>query len=316
MTTKSADHARTKTLGVALLLTLTLPMTSCGDGQSSSPNDKSQLLQELERDTYAETAPPASLPTFRWDFANEDVHSYVYEQEARIKGDMGAAVPDGSIKAEQSMSAKGTLLVKSQGDGTAELVLRDMKMSVKMDLGEEEEARTMEQVMPPIVVQGMKEDGSGSFGDSPQDMFLKMLFPLPSRALRVGDSVDVPAQMPFNAMGSVLQVTGRSRITLTRYVNIGKRTCAQLDVDIDISDLKVPPELKGEYEYSTKGSSVLYFDVGNRTFVSGTTAVLMQFSIDAPAPKTEMPGEDVTDMPERLQMSMMSDILIRLKLKD
>ena len=169
--------------------------------------------------------------------------------------------------------------------------------------------------MPPFVVQGMKEDGSGSFGNSSQDMLLKMLFPLPPKSINVGESVDVPAQMPFNAMGSVLNVTGRSRITLTQYVTIDGRTCAQLDVDTDISKLKVPSELKGEYKCSTKGTSVFYYDVADRSFVSGTIALIMQFSIDAPMPQMNIPGEDTSDMPKRSKMSMVSDNLIKVKLK-
>jgi hypothetical protein len=214
------------------------------------------------------------------------------------------------------MSAKGALLIKSQGDGTAELVLKDMKMIMKMNIGGDEEPKTVEQAMPPSVVQGMKEDGSGSFGNSSQDMLLKMLFPLPTKSLKVGDSVDVPAQMPFNAMGSLLQVKGRSRITLSRYVKIGRRTCAQLDVDTDISELKVPSELKGEYKCSTKGTSVFYFDVANRSFVSGIIALMMQFSIDAPMPQMKMSGKDAPDMPKRAKMAMTSDNLIRVKLKE
>ena len=123
-------------------------------------------------------------------------------------------------------------------------------------------------------------------------------------------------QVPFNAMGSLLYAQGRSRITLTRYVKIGKRTCAQLDVDTDISKLKVPSELKGEYKCSTKGTSVFYFDVTNRSFVSGAIALIMQFNIDAPMPQMRIPGEDAPDMPKRSKMSMTSDNLIRVKLKE
>ena len=193
--------------------------------------------------------------------------------------------------------------------------MKDMATSMTMDMGKDA-PKTMEQKMPPVVMQGMKEDGSGSFGGSQQDMLLKMLFPLPTKSLKVGDWCDVPAQMPFNAMGSVLEVKGRSRITLTRYVKIGNRTCAQLDVDTDISELKVPSELEGEYKCSTKGMSVFYFDVANRSFVSGTIALIMQFSIDAPTAEMKISGEDTSDMPKRSKMSMAGDNLIRVKLKE
>ena len=312
---------------VTILLALILASlcVSCSRQQEESnesrssvrdqPKGTSRFLREIENQKHKDTEPPTAVSVFKWDFSNKDVHTYAYEQEVRSKTDMGASFGGKSGGMAQEMSAKGVLLIKSQGDSTAELVLKDVKMSMKMDM-REDEPKTMEQQMPPFVVQGMKEDGSGSFGNSSQDMLLKMLFPLPSKALKVGDSVDVPAQMPFNAMGSMLQVTGRSRITLTRYVKIGERTCAQLDVDTDISKLKVHTELKGEYKCSTKGRSVFYFDVASRSFVSGTIALLMQISIDDPMPQMKISGEDAPDMPKRSKMSMASDNLIRVKLKE
>ncbi|NTW59689.1 MAG: hypothetical protein HGA43_11040 [Nitrospirae bacterium] len=199
--------------------------------ESTAPASK--FAKEVTKETYKQVNPPAAVPVFRWDFSKAQVvHTYAYEQEVRSKTNMGS-LGDKSGDMGQEMSAKGALLIKSQGDKTAELVLKDVKMSMKMDMGDKE-PKTMEQQMPSFVVQGMKEDGSGSFGNSSQDMLLKMLFPLPPQSLKVGESVNMPAQMPFNAMGSVLEVKGRSRITLSRYVKIGSRTCAQFDVDTDI----------------------------------------------------------------------------------
>jgi hypothetical protein len=284
--------------------------------ETNQPAAASQFANQVAQEKYKQAKPPLAAPVFRWDFSKSNVvYTYAYEQQARSKTDMGGPSGGSSADMGQEMSAKGMLLVKSQGDGTANLVLKDMKISLNMDLGEEE-PRTMEQQSPPLVVQGMKEDGSAPFGNSSQDMFLKVLFPLPPKALEVGESVDVPAQMPFNAMGSVLQVTGRSRITLTQYVTIGDRTCAQLDVDTDISHLDVPKELEGEYTCSSKGTSVFYFDVASRSFVLGTIAYIMQFSIDAPMPQMDIPGEDIPEMPERSKMSMVSDNLIRVKLEE
>lgn len=313
--TQGRDQARRKHIAVTLLLVPALVAAACA-GESDSSSAESHFLQELAREEYPEADPPAMPPMLRWDFSNTEVHAYAFEQQVRNQFDIQTAFEGESGDGEQSLLAKGSLLIKSQGDGTANLVLEDVKMSMKMHLGEEEKPGTMEQTIPPVVVQGMNEDGSGSFGCSSQDVLLQLLFPLPTKPLKVGEFVDVPAQMPFNVWGSLLQVEGRSRITLTRYVRIGKRTCAQLDVDIDISDLNVPSELEGEYGCSAKGASVFYFDVAGRRFVSGTVAVLMQITVDAPLPKMSIPGEEVPDMPERSKMSMAGDNLIRVSLKE
>ena len=309
------QHHRFGSVFIAIILSVSISATSC-TAETDTSVPASQFEKEVRIEKYKKVAAPSTHPVFRWDFSKAKVvHTYAYEQEVRSKTNMGTSFGGKSGGTGQEMSAKGMLLIKSQGDSTAELVLKDMKMSMKMDMGKDE-PKTMEQQMPPFVMQGMKENGSGSFGNSSQDMLLKMLFPLPSKPIKVGESVDVPAQMPFNVMGSMLQVTGRSRITLTQYVKIGGRTCAQLDVDTDISKLKVPTELKGEYNCSTKGISVFYFDVSSRSFVFGTIALLMQFSIDAPMPQMKISGEDAPDMPKRSKMSMSSDNLITVKLKE
>jgi hypothetical protein len=311
----STCDKRYGTLCIVILSAMSLCFTSC-TAEPDTSEEAPEFAKEVTKEKYKETNQPSEPPVFRWDFSKADVaHTYSYEQEVRSRTDMGSSFGGKSGDMGQEMSAKGILLIKSQGDSTADMVLKDIKMSMKIDMGEDG-PKTMEQKMPPFVVQGMKEDGSGSFGSSYQDMLLKMLFLLPLKPLKVGESVDVPAQMPFNAMGSMLQVNGRSRITLTRYVKIGKRTCAQLDVDTDISKLKVPSELKGEYKCSTKGTSVFYFDVANRSFVSGIIALTMQFSIDAPMPQMKVSGEDAPDMPKKSKMSMTSDNLIRVKLKE
>ena len=314
MASESLRLARKAIPALGLLLVLALS-GGCRADEPNAPAGTSQFAKEVAREKYSQTEPPTVAPVFRWDFSKEKVWTYTYEQQVRNTADMGSGFGGGPQSTGHEMSAKGSLLVKSKGDGTANLVLKDMRLSVKLAAGDAA-PETMEQTMPPFVVQGMKEDGSGSFGDTSQDTLLKMLFPLPGKALKVGDSVSIPAQMPFNAMGSPLYAKGRSRITLTRYVKIGQRTCAQLDVDTDISELKVPSELKGEYACSAKGTSAFYFDVIDRSFVSGTVAMVMQFSIDAPTPKVEIPGEDTSKMPTRLKMAMISDNLVRVRLEE
>jgi hypothetical protein len=42
----------------------------------------------------------------------------------------------------------------------------------------------------------------------------------------------------------------------------------------------------------------------------------MQFSIDAPMPEMKMSGENSLNMPKTAKMSMVSDNLIRVKLKE
>ncbi len=269
----------------------------------------SRYLEEIGKDQHQETAPPKDAPIFKWDFSDNRVINYTFEQDSFSMSGFGAE----SRNSSQEISAKGLLLIKSKGDNTAELVLKDTNASMKMNMGKGD-TKTMEQKMPPFVVQGIKENGVGSFGQTSQDLMMKMLFPLPTKQLAVGESVDVPETMPFRAQGSVLEVKGHRRITLARYVNIGNRTCAQLNVDTQITEIEIPEELKGEYKFSLKEKSVFYFDVNNRSFVSGKIANTMYMHIDAPMPQMNMPGKEVPKMPKSSQLSMFNDTFIRVNI--
>jgi hypothetical protein len=302
---------------LVLILMLWLVTPSCAENSASEA--KSQFLGEINYREYIETNAPSALKEYRWDFSSEATHTYSYEQDIEMDADFGDFGGGKTPASGQSITAKGSLLVKSKGNGTADIVLKDIKTKTEMNFGNGEEPKTMEQTSPPTVMQGMREDGSGSVGDSSQNAMLKLLFPLPTKPLKVGESVDIPASMPFNAMGSMLHVKGHVRVTLARYVTIGNGVYAQFNIKIDIAELDVPEELEGEYECWVKGDGVYYFDVAQHRFASGTTAVLMRISVDAPSPQInvqDIPEETAKQMPKRIKITMTTDNLIRVKLKE
>lgn len=285
-----------------------------GRGAGNDPVGTSRFNGEIEKAKakYQKTAPPTKPPVFAWDFSNKDVHEYAYQQDMRVKGKINDPRADRLGDMEPRTSFEGPLLIKSQGDGTANVVLKDLQLTVTANIpGKTVEPMT--HTVPPIVIKGMKEDGSGPFGDINVTMSLPMLFPLPTRPIKVGETVDVPAKMPFAFMGHLTQVKGRYRITLGRYVKIGKRLCAEFDVDTDISEIDAPAELEGEYKCVVKGTSVFYYDVANRSVVSGTLAILTQTGVDAPMGRMKIAEKDV---PDRLKMFSVTDGLLRLKPKE
>jgi hypothetical protein len=302
---------------LVLIFMLWLVTPSCAEKSASEA--KSQFLGEINYSEYIETNAPSALKEYKWDFSSEATHTYSYEQDVEMDADFGDFDGGKTPTSGQSMTSKGSLLVKSKGDGTADIVLKDIKAKTEMDFGKGEETKTMEQTLPPSVIQGMREDGSGSVGDSSQNTMLKLLFPLPTKPLKVGESVDIPTSMPFNARGSMLHVKGYMRVTLARYVTIGDGVYAQFNIKIDIAELDVPEELEGEYECWIKGDGIYYFDVAQHRFASGTTAVLMRMSVDAPSPKInmqDMPAEAAKHMQKRMKITMTNDNLIKVKLKE
>lgn len=309
---------------VAVLLSVCLGLVSCDskfsdESNSSEPDGgsknkpelfvsgESRFLQEVGKEVFKEAESPAESPLFRWDFSKQGVtHEYTYKQEVRMEMDSGLFDPE-----TQAMTAEGILVVRSQGDNTAELVIKDVIM--KMSEGDSE---AIEQKVPAVALQGMREDGVGPFGNHSQDLFLKILFTLPAERMALGETIKVPMRMPYHLNGSALIVKGQSEVMLTEYVSIDDRLCAKFDVETDISELNVPPEIEGEHAVAMRGRSVLYFDVGRRCFVNGTIALLMESSSDAPKPQFGQSPNNGADEPERLESSMVMDSLIKLRLKE
>ncbi|HJV67153.1 MAG TPA: hypothetical protein VJ550_15580 [Geomonas sp.] len=283
------------------IITTALLFAAIFSSSAAAEEASSRFLSRLNGESYPEIQVPQGSQPLRWDFSRKNTLTYDYAQEVVSKTDIADHRPG---ETDQKIATQGELLVKSQGDGSADFVFNNMKARMEFAVSRDEAPKVMEQSVAPLVVQGIRENGSGPFGDDSQDLMLKLLFPLPPRALKAGETVEVPAQFMFKVMGSQLQVRGRSRITLKRYVTIDKHTCAELDVDTDISDLKVPPYLEGKYACSVKAAAVFFFDINSRFFVSGTSAVLVQSEVETPR-----------KLQEAVKMTMKSDNFIRVTLR-
>lgn len=303
---------RSRTFAWTLLFLLAAPvlcLQGCGDpdGHSSPLSAESKYLGEVGVKLYREAEAPQEAPLLRWDFSKPVIHAYDYTQKmaATMDFDMG----DGKSPEANTDITAGTLLIKSKGNRAATLVMKDMKATSKMRPGEEKQ--TMK--FPAVVVQGVKENGSMKTGSSSEGLLLRFMFPLPPKPLRVGESVAVPASIPFYAMGSVLSVEGVFTITLMKYVTIDGRRCARLDTSIDVSELDVSEDLVGTYKCSVKGRSVSYFDIERRCFVSTELALMMGMETETPPPKTETEGgQPPAESSEDTRTMMQMDTLIRV----
>lgn len=305
---------------VLLAVGLCIAMAGCDDAEkerSTCPEGLGNLMlsgplpplwrtigfaNKVGKKTYPAVSAPAAPPTLRWDFSGKQVYAYDFSQTNKTAFSMGIG---GDVTRKDRVS--GTLLLRSKGNGTAAIVLRTGRIAVDGPGGKQKMSR-----MPLVVVQGVKEDGSMRVRDSSIELVLAALFPLAGKPVKVGQTVSVPMAMPFNALGSALYVEGAAKITLTGYVEINGRTCARLVTDIDISRLDVPKELKGTYEWFTVGTSVAYFDVRDRRFVSVDLALTMGMHVEAALYKMEIEGEKMPPMPDKRPIWMKTDSLIRL----
>jgi len=272
-------------------------------GPLSPIPEAARFAGEIGRRTYPRAAAPETPPLLRWDFSGDDTYAY----DLRMQNETDSQLPAGGRRQIKQL-AEGTLLLRSQGDRTATLVLKVEKMKVD-GVGPHQ----MPSRFPPMSVPGVREDGSMGTGTGPANLPLRDLFPLPAKPLRVGETVSRPASMPFNAMGSTLKVEGTSKVTLTGYVTIDGHKCARLDTDIDIAKVKAPETMKGTYKCVTRGKCVAYFDIEDRRFVSVELALSMGIHIEAPMPAANVKGAKMPKgMPDKFLMSMKMDSLATL----
>lgn len=303
---------KNQAFGLICLISLALfypPADSCAEEKLPPMPSGSYFGDQIDLESYPSIPAPENAPLIRWDFSDNKVYPFDFVQKIIAQNEMD----DMSDKekrhvSEQNVECHGKLSLKSEGNNIARMVIEDLTMNVEIDIQDNEDPKVMKSKAPPVVMQGIKEDGSMEIGNSSQELLFKTLFPIPPSPLKIGESVSIPAQMPFNAMGSLLHVSGKSRIKVVDYVQISGKTCVKLETAIDISTLKVPEEMEGNYGCKLKGNSVFYFNLEDRHFMSGRVALFMSTRIEAPALAMEPAQEiDKEKMPEMIRMAMDSD---------
>jgi hypothetical protein len=308
--------------GFMLLAMSTLLATGCDAKKTASSTpapsataqepsrEQSRFFAEIDQEKVAEDKTRSDALTVRFDFSGKKICGFDYVQQVENVNHMRGTPGDGG-GVKQKMDATGIMVLKSKGDKSGTLVIKDLKAKMVVASKKGEPDRTMEVQSPPMAIPEVKEDGSMEGGAANAQPFLKLLFPMPPTPLKPGESAEIPVTMPFNAMGSPLLVKGTMKITHKGYFTLDGKPCAKLEADIDVSRLDIPKEVEGKYTCSMKGRSIHYFDVEAKEFASGQTALLMKVAMEGKMPSFNVPKEKPVEAPKTIQMAMESDNLIR-----
>ena len=264
---------------------------------------QSRFLKEINLKQYPQAQSLSPTPQMRWDFSADKIYSYNLKQKTVMQM-TSSMVPENVPTDETTMEANVLLQIKSQANGTARIVLEDLKTDMQDSSG-----GMKMQNRSPSVIQGFREDSSFKEDSASNQIGLGFLFTLPPRPMAQGETIEIPVKLPFNAMGSVLEVQGSVVLRLVRYVTINNHTCAQFESDIDVSKIDIPPEVQGKYSVFFRGKATSFFDVQERRFVSSTVAMLSHIMAEKAAPDVQTSNEPA-DLPETISMSMMNDALI------
>ncbi|MCR9173452.1 MAG: hypothetical protein NXI10_13205 [bacterium] len=221
---------------------------------------------------------------FIWDFDQEKIFIYSYTQTV-VANNLLSKNGSGS-RAE--MKAVGNVNVRVKSDKLADVSLTKMDVTMISFNDDGSPSDTTTDRMPNNVVQDMTPNGRF---DSPSvDFLFKVLFPLPNRDLKVGETDSIPMKVPFNANGSMLYSKGYNTLTFTGFETIQNRKCAVLEGVIDVSKMDIPEELNGSYKNATTGRATYYFDLKDRCFVGADIYLVMEMFMDSNTDEDEETG--------------------------
>jgi len=240
----------------------------------------------------------------KWNFQNFKRISYDYHQVIESQSPFA--------KGETTLSeAKGTLIVTVKKSGKADVIFKEIEMSMSSISTAGDTNQIMSQKVPDFFMQGMDEFGNVSgYRDQQTELISQVLFPLPSEETAVGDVFERPASVPFSMLGSQINVTGFNKIKLAAIED----DIATISTVVDISDFEIPKEANVNYECYMKGKAENTFDIAKGFFKTVDLDITM-VAKKLPT-KGEVNDEDnemLKKMAEGLGIEMKSNIKLALK---
>jgi len=187
--------------------------------------------------------PDSKEDQFIWDFSTNKKYVYSFNQKSTvIFNDIAKGYID-----EMPMDMTAKLNISVKDEQYADLSLTEVMMSKKTTLD------TIDELIesPSMVIQDM--DSKGKFKTENQNMLFKLMLPLPSKHLHVGESDFTELEVPFTTHGSVLFSKGGTTLPYVKDTIVDGQSLALMAAITDISDIDIPEELTGTYKMSTTG---------------------------------------------------------------
>jgi hypothetical protein len=230
-----------------------------------------KLLQEaIPQEHYPEVIEPLD-PVLKHDLSHAGPSTYVHWQK-------DVTIRNGSPV--HTTLLKGQLVLEKLGDGTASLSGKNAEAMLRNEGPKGASVRPQTIKVPDLSLKGLKEDGSWESDQLRRGLIFDVVFPLPSKLLGVGETAKSQSRYQIDVSGVGIWVTSEKDITLTRYVQIGKRVCAQLDVAIKIFSDDTPDVKESERSrLSAQGVGLYYFDVSARKFIFSAIALDNEFKV-------------------------------------
>jgi hypothetical protein len=190
---------------------------------------------------------------FVWGFNSKNIYTYSFEQVTNSINLWGDDIRD--IDTSRVIGT-GELKVKSKGNDKADFVLN---LRIEHD--------AFKEVNPPQTMVIPDIDTNGQFDSKRRNsvVMFELIFPLPSKDLKIGESEKLNLEIPFNLMGSPLYVKGYNEL---KYLKDTSPNTALIKSEFKIDELDVPKEIKGEFMCSFIGNAEIEFNYKEKHFKS------------------------------------------------
>lgn len=221
----------------------------------------------------------------RWDFHNSDTRVYRFSQTTESSSSTNLPLQDSADLVEDRAIYRsvvnGDLVITSHGDGTAGFSLEDIAMNVfRIDELSGVVLDSMEEVVEPMVLENIGENGQALVSNELSSQFFDYLFPLPSDTLAPGESEEKELLVPVNSIGFMIMVGGKSTTTFKEVTRHKGRLCAVIELDLLLDQLDTTQTAGTDLQYSRSGHSTFYFDLKEREFVSGNVRMINTLAMD------------------------------------
>lgn len=163
------------------------------------------------------------------------------------------------------ITGKGTINVQAKSNNLGDFSITNYKSNYKWF----KEDGTLKDSISILIQTETEEDikPNGSFGESENGNLFKLLMPLPSSNMQIGESYKVPMKILFND-DPIIFAEGFNTITFTEVKYIHDRKCAVFNGILDVSNLNISKDLEGDFRIKITGDTKYYFDIAERCYVS------------------------------------------------
>lgn len=235
------------------------------------------LISCTDKNSKSSTADQENPLLVAWDFSKPKKITYSFSQSFEGYFTMNREQEPQTDR----LIEQGHLRIDVNNNQLADLVLYDLVSSRISYISENSTNDTLQLNQPDRIITGMQPDKN--FGDSGPDIFYKMIFPLPEKSLQIGETANIPMEMPFYAGTASLKVQGENQLTFTGYTTYKSYECAVLKGNIDISTIHLPAHLEGIYESALQGTGTYYFDPLLKHYVAVELDLNIHMKMDVPA---------------------------------